>query len=566
MSRFNLTHLCLSACVFTWATCPTIGFAETTNPPIARINTVFNVLQAEFYGYRGDYQKSLELYLTVLDRVTNQDVFDRIASIAIVNQNQPALMRVLTAWKKVLETEANQNNNEKYLIYQLHYFVLSQDWEGLRLNVLEYYRTSLVADKEKIKTINKLLVGRIPQSIVENLFQQLVDTNNTNLTVVLAKIDILLFYKKIFEAVDLAKKLYLEHPSSLEVIMSYAQTLQADNQTQVMLDLLVSAHAKQPQDATLGYLTAISLLKANRPIDAIPILKQIVDNDPANEEALRLLCLTYISDEALQDKSYQYFNKLVDFPDSNSLAQYYLGLLALNNKKYDIAEEHFRAIDKRDEQYRDARISLSRIYQETNRLDDALVEIQALVTDAYQTKDEIVMIVLLASFYQQQSRYEKAEEVIVQALQRFPNEKELRYQHALILLDLDKPSRAIEILKKVLDENPKDANSLNAYGYTLAERTSQYETAYGYIKQGLDLEPENPAILDSMGFVLFKLGKLKEAKEYLERAYQLSPDPEIGSHLIEVYKELGLTSQMKMLILKLVSEHPKNKHIKKYLP
>ncbi|MDP7094393.1 MAG: tetratricopeptide repeat protein, partial [Gammaproteobacteria bacterium] len=85
-------------------------------------------------------------------------------------------------------------------------------------------------------------------------------------------------------------------------------------------------------------------------------------------------------------------------------------------------------------------------------------------------------------------------------------------------------------------ENP---TVLNALGYTLTTSTRRYEEAHGYISLALQKEPDNPAIMDSMGWVLFKQGKLEDAREWLERAYDLFPDPEVAAHLGELHWEQG---------------------------
>jgi tetratricopeptide (TPR) repeat protein len=77
-------------------------------------------------------------------------------------------------------------------------------------------------------------------------------------------------------------------------------------------------------------------------------------------------------------------------------------------------------------------------------------------------------------------------------------------------------------------------DALNALGYTLADRTDRYDEARRYIQRALALKPNNPAILDSMGWVEFRLGNLNTALEYLQQAAAINPDPEIAAHLGEV--------------------------------
>ena len=92
---------------------------------------------------------------------------------------------------------------------------------------------------------------------------------------------------------------------------------------------------------------------------------------------------------------------------------------------------------------------------------------------------------------------------------------------------------------KILQQEPDNATALNALGYTLADRTDRLQEAFEYISKALALQPDDAAILDSMGWVHFKLGNLEKSLEYLYKAHALIEDPEISMHLGEVLWTLG---------------------------
>lgn len=102
-------------------------------------------------------------------------------------------------------------------------------------------------------------------------------------------------------------------------------------------------------------------------------------------------------------------------------------------------------------------------------------------------------------------------------------------------------------LRRVLSISPDDASALNALGYTLANRTQRLDEAYDYISRALALRPNDPAILDSMGWVLYKRGELEAARDYLRRAYEKFPDPEVAAHYGEVLWVLGAQNQARQV-------------------
>ena len=89
-------------------------------------------------------------------------------------------------------------------------------------------------------------------------------------------------------------------------------------------------------------------------------------------------------------------------------------------------------------------------------------------------------------------------------------------------------------LRNIIERDPDNATALNALGYTLANRTDRYDEAYDLIARALELQPDEPAILDSMGWILYRKGNYTEALDYLTRAYAVFPDPEVAAHLGEV--------------------------------
>lgn len=116
---------------------------------------------------------------------------------------------------------------------------------------------------------------------------------------------------------------------------------------------------------------------------------------------------------------------------------------------------------------------------------------------------------------------------------------ELLYARALIHANHEEVELAERDLRRLLELDDDNAAALNALGYTLADRTDRHEEALQLIERALALNPEDAAILDSMGWVLFRLGRVEEALIYLRQAYQAAPDGEIAAHLGEALSSNG---------------------------
>ena len=148
-------------------------------------------------------------------------------------------------------------------------------------------------------------------------------------------------------------------------------------------------------------------------------------------------------------------------------------------------------------------------------------------------------------------------------LQIFEDDRALLYARALTYERLDRVPEAIIDLQVLVTEDPEDADALNALGYTMADRTTDYDEALGYIERALALSPEQPAILDSMGWVLFKLGRHDEALDYLQRAFAAQEDAEIAAHLAEVLAVLGRDEEAREIWQKGAGLDPDNRAIQR---
>lgn len=126
-----------------------------------------------------------------------------------------------------------------------------------------------------------------------------------------------------------------------------------------------------------------------------------------------------------------------------------------------------------------------------------------------------------------------------EALTRHPQDVRLLYARAMFRIAEDDVSGLEQDLRSILAQDPDNAQALNALGYTLADRTDRHQEALGYIERAFAKQPDDGAVIDSMGWVQYRLGNLPEALNYLKRAYERVPDGEVAAHLAEVLWSAG---------------------------
>ena len=187
------------------------------------------------------------------------------------------------------------------------------------------------------------------------------------------------------------------------------------------------------------------------------------------------------------------------------------------------------------------------------------------------TPSERTQLILAESqLLREAGRHNDAYIVLESALTKQPDNPEILYETALTAERIGKPDLLETHLKRLLELKPDHAHALNALGYSLADRNQRLDEAHDLITRALNLNPDDAFIMDSMGWVLYRQGKLDEALQTLERAYSLKADPEIAAHLGEVLWQLGRRDEARRILRDAAKKHPENEvlagTLKKFLP
>jgi tetratricopeptide (TPR) repeat protein len=161
-----------------------------------------------------------------------------------------------------------------------------------------------------------------------------------------------------------------------------------------------------------------------------------------------------------------------------------------------------------------------------------------------------------AELLREAGRADECIEMLTEVLREQPSSIWLLYSRSLCAVDADMIELAEQDLRRIIQIDGENAMALNALGYTLTDRTRRHSEALRLIERALELQPEDPATLDSMGWVLYRLGRLEESVVYLERAWAMDKNPEIGAHLAEVLFFLDRRDEAMVLMEALLNDHP----------
>ena len=156
----------------------------------------------------------------------------------------------------------------------------------------------------------------------------------------------------------------------------------------------------------------------------------------------------------------------------------------------------------------------------------------------------------------------EAESVLSRGINAYPTSTRLLFARANFRERAGFFDLAEADYRQILNLNPGDASALNALGYALTNNTDRFQEAAGLLEEAISKDPRNPAIIDSLGWVYFKLGKDRQAELLLKEAYKQYPDPEVAAHLIELLWTQGREVEARDLIANQWRASPNNEHLR----
>lgn len=185
--------------------------------------------------------------------------------------------------------------------------------------------------------------------------------------------------------------------------------------------------------------------------------------------------------------------------------------------------------------------------------------------EAAAARDRIMLITTEAQMLREARRHEDGFKVLDEALKKAPDTPELLYDHALAAERVGKTDLMEQSLRRLIALRPEAAHAYNALGYSLADRNLRLPEARDLIAKALELRPDDPHIMDSMGWVLFRQGENDKARDYLEKALRISPEIDIVVHLAEVLWVQGRRDEALKLWRDAVQREPDNETLKETL-
>ncbi|XUO85796.1 tetratricopeptide repeat protein [Halomonas sp. KM007] len=528
-----------------------------TAPPVTRgldAAGLSTLLAAELAGQRGDYRYASRGYLEAAQRYSAPGLAER-ATFAARFGNDAALMEASALrWRELSPTAETPNRLLAALSLQ------RGDWlDSLeqRLVIAESGGYGDISSFAELAVAEEAPLNVLVQPLRTYLAQPVAAERDSYSDVLLgtALIEAALGETQTAQQhLDLVEQ---REPESAALWLAKARLALESGDHRAAQRAAQQGLSLSPDDVRFILMLAQAEIRLNNITAAETQTNALLETHGGNQELRIALAQLYL-EEGHSEPAYRLLQPLIGQDRIPNIAYFLLGAIAQSQGDIDNALLYYRQVRDGNE-FLPARAAAARMLIDDDRLLDAraFLRIERMRHDTYFGDLVLLEVQLLDDLAMEQ----EASALLDREITRTPDDTRLLYLRAMRGWEMGDLAAMERDLQQILLTEPNNPDALNALGYTLADLniTERLEEARDLIERAYEVDPDNPAIMDSLGWVYFRLGKLDDALAWLESAYSRLPDQEVSAHLAEVLHALGRSDEARQAIaraMRRADHHP----------
>jgi tetratricopeptide (TPR) repeat protein len=516
---------------------------------------LYQLMKAEMEFRKGDWQGPYLTLLSLAQQTKDPRLARRAAEMAVTAKQADDALAAIKLWRQL------DPNSEEAGQYYLGLVVMSDDIAPAE-DILKHKLAEATPATRGLVMFQaeQLLLRAQDKQAGAAMLQRLVAPygNTMEAHVVLSQAAMARGDKA--AALTEAQAALAMKPDSEIAALTLAQAMEDDEKVGEVLAAFLKAHP-DAKDVRMAYAR---LLVNRKQFDAAKqeflVLLKAQPNDPATLYALGILSAQLNDAKSAEG----YFTRFVDIAsndpeDEHDPSRAVLILSQLAEERGDLkgALGWLDKVHTEDPQMQlSANLRRAELMGKQGDVDGARKLLATLKPE--DPASQVQVVVAESEVLRGSGRMLEAYQLMQSATQRFPQNPDLMYDFALLAEKVGKPDVMEKALRAVIAQAPDNQHAYNALGYSLAERNVRLPEAYALIDKALKMAPADPFIMDSMGWVQYRMGNLKEAEAQLRKAYALRSDPEIAVHLGEVLWKQGRKDEAQKLWREAKVKDPKN--------
>lgn len=497
-------------------------------PSVLNADFIYKYLVGEIAGQRGELGLASSLFLELAKTSRDARLAERATKAAVYGNNPQVAVQAVSLWSELDPDSVDAQQSTVQMLTSTGRLAETEPYlekllqkEDTRANGFLYLHSLFARqdDKQAVLELVQRLAAKYP-SLPESHFaiaQAAWDAGNHELT-----IDQLTIADKLRPGWELAallqgQVLFVQSPQlAIDYYRDFLKTYPDANETRLSFARLLVNQKRF--DEARGEFVKLAATSADNP-----------------EILVVLGLLSFQSNN--HDEADDYFLKALDsdYADKDQV-HLYLGHNAEKQNRDEQALEWYERIQP-GERHLDAKLNIAYVTSRMQGTDAGIAQLKAL--DGLHSEQQATVNQAIASLLTQGKRNAEAYAVLEETIKTLPNTPELIYDFAMVAERMQKYDVMEHELRKLIKLKPDYAAAYNALGYSFADRNINLPEAYSLIEKALTLRPNDHYIMDSMGWVYYRMGSLDKALDYLQRAYQTQTDPEIAAHLGEVLWQQG---------------------------
>ncbi len=506
--------------------------ADTTASALPKVDLtpqlLYQIILSEMAGARGEAEVATESYLDAARKTGDPRLAKRAMEVALAGGNHAAALAAARVWHELDPRAAQPAKMIAALL------AATGKYDELATYLASQLSAAGPDVGNQLTQVSRLL-ARSPDKqaalkVVNTVTEPYLGLAEAHYARAQAAHAVSAESKQAIAELDRALNL---RPDWEQAALVRAQLTQDNAATVAFLGKFVAANPKAT-DARIAYARALVTQKQYP--EARQEFKQLLASDSESGDLTFAVAVLSLQLNDLDDAELQ-FKRLIDKGHAEiDSARLYLGQIAEERKQWDAALAWYDQVGP-GKQYLPARVRAANMLASEKKIPEARRVLQEAT--AASTSERGQLIIVEAHLMRDNGDPNEALKILNSGLERLPDQTELLYESAMTAEKVGERDLAEKRLRRLIEVKPDYAHAYNALGYSLVERNERLEEAQELIEKALSLSPDDPFIMDSKGWVLFRRGDVDGAAQVLKKAYELRQDPEIAAHLGEVLWTLG---------------------------